>query len=152
MRANPTYAWIVVLAVSVVSQSCGKLNVWGRRKQIDSYSRVSTIARLLENRRAQSSGILSESDVNAAVTSIGNGLDAWGHEIRVFSESDGKASTFVVVSPGRDGKLEFEDPEPYFASSRVDIRGLLDRDIVFRDGQCVTNAGKGPHSGFPPPS
>lgn len=152
MGTKPTYAWLVVLAIGVVSQSCGKLDVWGRQKQIDSYSRVSAIAKLLENRRAESGGVLSESDVTAAVRSVGNGLDAWGHEIRVFSQSRGETSTFVVVSPGRDGKLEFVDPEPYFASSRVDIRGLLDRDIVFRDGQCVTNAGKGPHSDFPPPS
>jgi len=106
----------------------------------------------LENRRKKAGGVLSESDVNAAVKSIGNGLDAWGHEIRVFSEFDGETNAFVVVSPGRDGKLEFVNPEAYFASSRVDIRGLLDRDIVFRNGLCVTNAGKGPDSGFPPPS
>jgi hypothetical protein len=58
---------------------------------------------------------------------------------------------YVVVSYGRDGSADFRTEEEYFALEKTDIRGLPDRDIVFRDGRCITNAGKDPHSDYPRP-
>ncbi|MCD4748226.1 MAG: hypothetical protein K8R59_02530 [Thermoanaerobaculales bacterium] len=129
--------------------SCGRLNRWGRLKQIDSFSRVAAIAKTLDSRCANSGGPLSEGEISTIVKSIGSGLDAWGHDIRILNPSNDQGAGYIVVSPGRDGEFDFTNTDRYFTLPRVDIRGLLDRDIVYRDGRCVTNAGKDPDTDFP---
>ena len=137
--------WVLVtLCASLLS-----CEVSERRKQLDSFSRVKTIATLLERAHEDSEQAITEEDISQITKSIGGGLDAWGRRIRVIRSPSKPSGDHVVLSLGRDGRFDFSSEAEYFTMQRVDIRGHLDRDIVFREGRCVTNAGKDPHSDFP---
>ena len=150
---SKTHIAFFLLGVScIVVFSCGRWNLWDRQKQIDTYSRVGLISKMLENARAESDESLSEEEIDRITVQTSAGLDAWGHRIRVLKDENEYPQRYAVVSSGRDGNFDFSHDEQYFTLQKVDIRGRFDMDIVFRDGRCVTNAGKDPHSGFPSPA
>jgi hypothetical protein len=67
----------------------------------------------------------------------------------LFTQAETSLDTYILVSPGSDGILESEDDAYYLQLEQEDIRGVSTRDIVFRDGKAVTNAGKDPSDGYP---
>lgn len=67
-----------------------------------------------------------------------DGHDVWGNEI-IYSV---RGDEWVIISPGADRELDFENIDAYFLMAPEDIRGEPDRDIVFRNGEHVTYAGK----------
>ncbi|MBN2564706.1 MAG: hypothetical protein JXB46_03255, partial [Candidatus Eisenbacteria bacterium] len=142
MKSKRPISLFMIGVSCVLLLSCGRLNRWGRLKQIDSFTRVAAIAKKLDNRRVESDRPLADSEIDRIIMSVGSGLDGWGHKIHILKTADDHSERYVVMSPGRDGKLDFPDTEQYFTLPRVDIRGLFNRDILFRDGRCVTNAGK----------
>jgi hypothetical protein len=60
--------------------------------------------------------------------------DGWGHEIRYVAwkgdEAEGGPTHYVLVSPGRDGRFEMDDPRAYPPGAT----STFDGDIVFDTG------------------
>ncbi|RLE34725.1 MAG: hypothetical protein DRJ61_04585 [Acidobacteria bacterium] len=151
MNAKGFLLLLLLGAILATLASCGRWNIVGRQKQIDTFSDVYAIGKRIENKIAESGDELSDGEIADIVMSVRDGLDAWGNDIRVFRATNDQSARYIVVSPGRDGVLDFPDTSQYSVMAKVDIRGLFDRDIVFRDGNCVTNSGKDPHTDFPAP-
>lgn len=77
----------------------------------------------------------------AIVDCFGSAQDVWGNEIQ-FLISPENPHSFLLISLGSDGKLDIPDPHFYFNDKPRNIIGQLERDIIFRDGVAVTDAGK----------
>lgn len=70
-----------------------------------------------------------------------HGRDVWGNKI-LYLEDMNLGRGFLLVSPGSDHKLDVRDPMLYFTAKPRNIIGQLERDIIFRNGEAVTDAGK----------
>ena len=112
-----------------------------RAKQVRTYADMQTIVRKLEDVRRESSGPAFEYRAREIISATGDGKDAWGSSFVLFTRSNEDRLDYVLVSPGSDGFLDFA-PDEYFDldSSRID--GKYKRDIVFRNGIAVADAGK----------
>ncbi len=75
------------------------------------------------------------------VRSVNGGRDAWGHRFIFMSNNDHKNFAYVVVSTGSDGQLDMKKGD-YFTMKPVNVKGAWAKDIVFRNGEAVTLAGK----------
>lgn len=133
---------LLVVSLSACSLSCGRWNLLGRSRQINTFGRVQEVSLQLEGNRRKLGRDLSQDEIDQAVARVAHGLDAWGHRIRVFSRPAADGAQYAVVSYGRDGIADLADPEAYFTLHQADIRGLFDRDLVYVDGACVTNGGR----------
>ena len=70
--------------------------------------------------------------------------DAWGHPL-VYLLEPGDPETirnFAIVSPGRDGVLDFSEDEieKYFTAERENMTGQWDRDLIARETGTVLYA------------
>lgn len=138
--AVPVACLGVLTSLLICLPSC---SLGGRQKQIDSFSRVAAAAATLERLRAK--GVR----VDGFPSEVAGKVDGWGRELQVLCGDGEYAGQYVLISLGRDGRADFGSREAYFVMQKEDIRGLLDRDIVYRNGEWVTNAGKDPHSEYP---
>ena len=107
----------------------------------ESSATMQGIVRVIEETKIREP--LTEANVRGAVKSVAAGRDAWGNEIAyAIRPSSAQSMSYVVVSPGSDGRLDFPTMDSYFTMGFADIRGKGRRDIVFRDGMAITEAGK----------
>lgn len=81
-------------------------------------------------------------EVRRYVATVRDGQDSWGNEVMVFWLREGDEFSYVLVSPGRDGDLDYQDVEEYFTKGPEDVTGDYDRDIVFRDGEPIVYSSK----------
>lgn len=78
-----------------------------------------------------------------AIASEVNGRDQWGNPFVLIVKDQGPNYSYLLISYGSDGQLDVASPEMYFDDDKVElILGRPKRDIVFRDGRPLKNAGK----------
>ncbi len=106
-----------------------------RGKQVRTFTSLKSVTKILERQREMEGRI----DIEAVVTSVNAGLDAWGNEI-AFATLGSRG--YLLVSPGSDGVFEHADLQEYQDLGIQDIRGRFSEDIVFISGSPVTIAGK----------
>jgi len=135
----------LVIAALVLA---GCYNPLQRTRQIRSFETIKLVCQRLEELRVKSGGTVPEQEFSAAVRSIRNGQDEWGQPV-LFSIRTAPAFSYVVVSTGSDRRLDVNSMGDFFSMAKVDIRGSTKRDIVFRDGEAITNASKDPHTDYP---
>jgi len=124
--------------------SCNALD---RSRQVQTFGDMQVMAEMITD--LQRTGQPSAVQVRSALRRVHDGRDAWGNEVSFFATAESGRHGYILVSPGSDGILESEDEAYYLQLEHEDIRGTAVRDIVFRDGKAVTNAGKDPSDGYP---
>jgi hypothetical protein len=130
-----------VLTMSIVIVGILGCEDLQRTRQVRTVADMQIIVRDVEQITAH--GISPEEFRERALSRIKKwrSTDAWGtpfvFEVRA---GDGRVD-YVLVSLGSDRSLDREIDD-YFLSSPGLGRGSADRDIVFRNGEAITNAGK----------
>jgi hypothetical protein len=125
----------IVLVVAVTAWS-----LYQRGLQVGTFARMQTIAWKLDV--SIRGGLRSEPELLSVVKSVANGRDTWGRKLVLVVRPSPEGVDYVLVSKGRDGKLDLPDFADYFSVGEVDVRHELSRDIIFRNGTPITNAGK----------
>lgn len=129
----------LLLAVSLVV-SCSKLD---RVRQARTFADMQTIAGDIEALREREPGSLGDpARIQRLISARARGRDAWHHEYLFLTRDTATGLSYVLVSMGSDGKSDVADPREYFSMPEQVIHDQPWRDIVFRDGQPVTRAGK----------
>ena len=74
----------------------------------------------------------------------GQGRDEWGHRFHYFLEPESQETlkSFVLISPGKDGVLDYSSDAvaKYFEVKTENVTGDFDRDLVNRDGENIVFA------------
>lgn len=79
----------------------------------------------------------------SAITSEAEGRDQWGNPFVFIVKDQGSSYSYLLISYGSDDQLDVASPEMYFDDDKEElILGQPQRDIVFRDGLPLKNAGK----------
>lgn len=134
----PWPAMAILFSLLSLSIGCGAFQ---RAKQLRTYTNMQGLAARIEALRS-TKGALSDADATELVKSVAEGRDQWGHPFFYRSRPSEAGLSYVLVSFGSDGKPDVKDLDDYFAVPEEDIDGQVSRDIVFRDGRAIVNAGK----------
>jgi len=102
---------------------------------------MTEITSRLEEAKAQHQGRLTDAEAATIIDVVQGGRDRWNHKFIYSSRQVGGSFSYVLISPGSDGRLEFPDLA-YFTMPETVTHDDPARDIVFRDGQRITLAGK----------
>jgi len=133
--------WVgIVLVVGVVNAAvfAAIQPAVQRGKQIQSYAVLQqmghAVSRLPINERTRNS-------IERAISTVVLGRDAWGNPVHVYIDQTGSVFRYVLVSDGSDGSPDMAASD-YFRMLPGDVRRQTKRDLVFRDGEMITFAGK----------
>ncbi len=122
--------------VLLVVLGCGDVGIVRREKQLKTYWSLYEVSRALQAETA----FPSENRLSRAVQEgFPDGRDFWGNELHILLTPD--ASSYAIISYGKDGIPDME-PQEYFTVSPHDVHGQLDNDLILRDGQMISRAGK----------
>lgn len=143
MRA-PAYRKLVTIFLMAASGAVGIGFVLGHRtlqqmRQVQSYAVLQTMRDTVEHIPG---GSRSADTLRSALRNVANGHDAWGNDVHVFTKNRPGFASYVLVSYGADGSSDVRTPDEYFVMASTDIRDDVRKDIVVRDGELVTFAGK----------
>jgi len=110
--------------------------------QINTAARMKVICQLIEQDTKSMTASEAVPRARQIIASRYEGKDAWQQPlIFVPREEDGQRLSYILVSLGSDRKAD-RPVQDYFSYPRRDIRGHAQNDIVFRDGEWITNAFK----------
>ncbi len=112
-------------------------NLLSRLRQIRTVADLQIISKGLQSSHSKGEKLTAR-EISEEIKKWGRGLDGWGNE---FSFQVNASGSYVIVSPGRDGKLDLSSLEDYFSATPDRVHGEYDRDIFFRDGLPVWKAG-----------
>lgn len=126
----------------LVTTACNPFAASGRAKQFRTFADLQVMAARLDEAISKSAGRLDANEASRIVASINGGRDAWGSQVIVHVESRDERVVYVLVSCGSDRKLDLPKVQDYFFMAPHDIHGQGEKDIVFRDGEPITRAGK----------
>ena len=102
---------------------------------------MQAIVSRLENAREQGKAVFKARS-RFAITSEANGRDQWGNPFLLIVKDQGQNYSYLLISYGSDGQSDVALPAMYFDDKEEIILGKPERDIVFRDGLPLKNAGK----------
>lgn len=121
----------------------GACSAYDRIRQMRTFADMQTIVYQLEELRSRDARALADPvRVHDVLSRVAAGRDAWGTELIYYRKIAGKNISYVLVSLGSDRKPDAVNPEGYFSMSERIIHDEPWRDIVFRNGQPITRAGK----------
>ncbi len=118
-----------------------QIDCWGvmsATKQLPTFADLLNISRDIQS-HVKLEGSISDEQARRIIDSIGDGKDRWGTRYFFRTRREPEFS-FVLISPGSDRRLDFDDLDHYFEMEQENIVGDLARDIVFRDGNPITIA------------
>jgi hypothetical protein len=126
---------VVLLCISVTS--CVEYH---RLQQKKTMAGIRTAAVALEDVRAKN-GHLTESDIRKAVASIYSGYDAWGTRLVCVTRPRANGDlSYLIISLGPDHLLNVAHASDYFDLQSRFKRPALAGDIVFCDGELVSDS------------
>lgn len=130
-----------ILGLAIVIAGAGMLvrMQMNRGFQINTAIRMQAICRSISEQTQSMDARAAAARARQIVASHYRGMDAWQRPFVFLAREDGPRMSYLLVSLGSDAKADRPLHE-YFAEPRSDIRGQAQRDIVFRDGDWVTNA------------
>lgn len=132
--------WPFLLLSAITLAGCGLSDAYQRAKQVRTYTDLQTLAHRIDQGLAEHS--LSSAEAENILQQVNDGRDAWGNRFIFRSKSDRGKFSYLLISLGSDGRLDVEDADAYFTVPISHVHGNSERDLVFRDGQAVTLAGK----------
>lgn len=128
----------IVLGAVVLLSTLGCVSP-DRGAQIRTFAQLQTISRWIET---DENARISASRIEELVLKSYGGKDYWENEILFdVREAAGGYTEYLLVSTGSDGRLDVSNIVEYYTAEREVIRGQTARDIVFRNGKFVTDAG-----------
>jgi hypothetical protein len=130
---------IFISGLTVAFTGCGYYDAYMRAKQLRAYIDLQSLCRSIDLRNGHA---LSQKEAEQIVQTINQGRDSWGTKVIYRSRVKGNKTSYILVSLGSDRKADVADLEEYFESPERSIRDEPWRDLIFRDGQPVTLAGK----------
>lgn len=119
---------------------CGFYDAYQRAKQIRTFTDLQTIARRIDQSIAEHS--VSSAEAEGILKEVNHGRDAWGNPFIFKSTSIRSKFSYLVISLGSDSQLDVRDSDAYFTVPKCRVHGKSQRDLVFRDGEAITLAGK----------
>lgn len=129
----------MLLSVAGCFSGCKVLN---EARQVRTYASMQTIVSRLEAIKADREQSFKAKS-RGVIASEANGLDQWGNPfVLIVKDNEGSRYSYVLISRGSDGQLDVASPDVYFDEKEEFILGQPERDIVFRDGLPLKNAGK----------
>lgn len=131
-------AAVTLCAVLVVAW--GTLSFARAGRQVFTFANMRIIAERLD--QAIQAGAHSRSELLPIVRSVNKGKDGWGRDFILELRASSLGVEYVLISTGSDGRLDLPTTADYFSLTESDVDGQYRRDIVFRNGQPVTLAGK----------
>lgn len=69
-------------------------------------------------------------------------IDEWNNKLILLCKWDNGNFHYVLISKGSNGKLDLENMNDYFILPSIAIHDMPAHDIVIRDGNYITDAGK----------
>lgn len=136
--AELAFKGFVMMLCLTTLQACGVRDRLEATKQVRTTSLLQHIHGDLKGSVGEQ-GEVSFRQLQEVIEGVNAGLDGWGND---FLFTVAPSGSFVVLSRGRDGKMDLERLEDYFNVGPRRVQGQYDRDIVFRDGIPLWNAGK----------
>jgi hypothetical protein len=133
-------ASLFVLPLLLLS-GCGFYEAFMRTRQIRTVAELQEVCFRVDGRRKQAGGYISMAAAQSIIREVHGGRDAWGNRFIFMSNNNHGHFSYVAISRGSDGKLE-KNRDAYFTMGVENIKGAWTKDIVFRDGEAVTLAGK----------
>ncbi len=133
---------LILALLALLVSNCGAFEAYSRAKQLRTFADMQVICGRIEMEGRQLGRALSASELRTAVHAVNEGLDAWGNSFELEVRESRGTTDFVLVSRGSDGVLEHSSLADYFLLEARDIHGDSAADIVFRNGEAVTHAGK----------
>lgn len=140
-RATPSVKLSAALfaVIAVCLSACNALN---EARQVKTYANMQAIVSRLETSRAQGRDVF-RAQSQYAIASEADGHDQWGNPFVFIMKDQGQNYSYLLISYGSDGQLDVASPDMYFDDNKEElILGQPERDIVFRDGLPLKNAGK----------
>jgi hypothetical protein len=130
--------FLLLLAFTLVD--CGFYDAYQRAKQVRTFADLQTLARRFDQVLAEHS--LSSTEAESILQEVNDGRDAWGNPFIFRSKAARGKLSYLLISLGSDRRLDVKDADAYFTESMRRVHGDSRRDLVFRDGQAITLAGK----------
>jgi len=118
--------------------ACGPYNQYQQTKTIANMRAITTRIDELRSRK----GVLTENDVRSEVIRVGGGTDAWGTKLTYAIRRSANGDSYLLISAGSDRKFDVADPGVYFETEPREVWTDPARDLVFRNGELITLAGK----------
>jgi hypothetical protein len=133
-------ALVIAIAVMIIVAVAAALSFRRRALQVRTFADMQVISRKITAHLQ--TGDRSREALEALVRSVNQGKDAWGNDFVLQIRDTDQGYSYLLISPGSDGRLDVASAAAYFDLERVDIRRQYANDLVFRDGVAVTMAGK----------
>lgn len=133
---------LVLVTVLCFFTACTELEILRREEQIKTHSALANAGHEI-TRRAHATPLTRTLIDEVLMKHLPNGHDFWGNPIRILTREApaGAVSSYVLVSFGADAEADYATDE-YFTVQRKDVAGDLNADIIIRDGQTISAAGK----------
>ena len=113
-----------------------------RGRQVRTFVSLKIISSKIDKYLSDHKGYIPNKEAYKIISSVMNGRDAWGSHILYRSIKGASKFSYIIISLGSDKKLDVNNINDYFKLRKVDISGNGSHDIVFRNGEAITNAGK----------
>jgi hypothetical protein len=127
------------LSLLMVLTACG---LYDRHQQIRTIVTMRAIATYLGDAIDSGKGSITEAAMRRTIDSVEHGKDAWGTPFAFRLNRINGRTSYVLVSAGSDGSFDVPDIGDYFRMAVHDTKSDPRRDLVIRDGELITLAGK----------
>lgn len=131
----------LLLAILVAGGALLARRTMNRGFQINTAARMKVICQLIEQDTKSIAASEAVPRARQIIASRYEGRDAWQQPLIFMPREDGQRLSYILVSLGSDRKAD-RPLQDYFSYPKRDIRGHPQSDIVFRDGEWITNAFK----------
>lgn len=131
----------LLLAVLVAGGALLVRRTMNRGFQINTAARMKVICQLIERDTKSMTALEAVPRARQIIASRDEGRDAWQQPLVFMAREDGQRLSYILVSLGSDRKAD-RPLQDYFSHPKRDIRRYPQSDIVFRDGDWITNAFK----------
>ncbi len=128
------FAFIVALLVL----GC---EAYQRARQVKTIANMQTVAAIIEALQNRDP-VLNAQQMRSAILRVNGGRDAWGTSIAYRLRVANGRSSYILVSAGSDRTFDVPDIGAYFLMPVHYSKRDSARDLVVRDGDEITLAGK----------
>lgn len=139
---------LLAVVLAVASAAC--TDSFERTRQLRTFVVMRGISQSITEAASKHGGAISPEQATRIIQAINPSTDEWGRAFIFAARGAPPRFSFLLVSCGSDRRLDVPSVTEYFALAKVDIRGITWHDIVFRDGEAITNASKEPSPDYPP--
>ena len=110
-------------------------------RQTQTIANMQAIINLIDD-ATRAHRVPSKAVIDSCIHSVADGKDAWGNDFLIYFRTANGQWSYVLISRGSDGRLDSPNPAAYFAMTPHEVWSDPTRDIVVRDGDFITRAGK----------